>query len=94
MRPLSKSVEKKRPGAVTGFVVSVPSLRVDFYFLFSFLTGLIYWIDIAEKDPPFESELKPRFDLSRIVGTPGARKALIQVGQDPLALIFRYVMGD
>jgi hypothetical protein len=49
---------------------------------------------MGEKEPPFEPELKPRFDLGRIVGTPGAIEALDQAGQDPFGLIFRHAMGD
>jgi hypothetical protein len=49
---------------------------------------------MAEKEPPFDPDRKPRFNLGRVVGTPGALEAFSQAGQDPLALLGRHVTGD
>jgi hypothetical protein len=38
--------------------------------------------------------MQPKFPLGRIVGTPGALRALARTGQTPLEFLKRHILGD
>lgn len=48
----------------------------------------------TEPNPANNSELKPRFELGKIVATTGAIETLAQAKIEPLTLITRHVTGD
>jgi hypothetical protein len=64
---------------------------------------MLYYLYMGENEPFIrrewgrpkqDDELKPLFDLGRIVGTPGALDALIAAKHEPVDLLIRHVTGD